>query len=266
MPRLREARETLAGTFRYKHIWLVQSAANLVLFGLFAGWLLLPVANTWQLALNALIAIVMVAAVVGVHAGTMNYFSDSERLEKPNFTDPVRRAMRNIFAIGACALVFYLFWILAGKAELHQPQFPAYIRSILPASIRRHLSLESLEATFAWTIFTFRWFAASGLVLPFLARTADLGFHGFGRAGFSAWRKAVSNSSYWLVLAGAILMGVLATQTVLNWTPDFRTSTLRQESLSLALRFPLAYFLGLFAWITTCSLLGRLNCGQRDAG
>jgi len=266
MPRLQEAREVLAGTFRYWIIWVVQFVANLVLFGLFTGWLLIPVSNTWLLGLNALIAIVIVVAVVGVHAGTMNYFSDSNRLEKPKLADALRRATRHIAAIAVCAVVFYLLWTLVNKAEFYQPQFPAYFRSILPASIRRHLSLAFLEAIFEWAIFAAHWFIAPGLVLPLLVRTADLGFRGFGKSGFSAWRKPISSASYWIVLAAAVLLGVLATQKIMNWTPDFRTSTLRQESFSLALRLPLAYLLGLFAWMMTCSLLGRLGRGQRNVG
>ena len=266
MPRLQEAREVLAGTFRYWIIWVVQFVTNLVLFGLFTGWLLIPVSNTWLLGLNALIAIVIVVVVVGVHAGTMNYFSDSNRLEKPKLADALRRATRHIAAIAVCAVVFYLLWTLVNKAEFYQHQFPAYFRSILPASIRRHLSLAFLEAIFEWAIFAAHWFIVPGLVLPLLVRTADLGFRGFGKSGFSAWRKPISSASYWIVLAAAVLLGVLATQKIMNWTPDFRTSTLRQESFSLALRLPLAYLLGLFAWMMTCSLLGRLGRGQRNVG
>jgi hypothetical protein len=266
MTRLEAAREAVAGAFRHRLLWVVQVVANLALFGLFVSWLLIPVARTWQLALNAIFAIVIVVAVVTVHAGTMNYFSDTSRIENPQLLDPFWRAMRHIVAIGVCAVAFYLLWSLLEKAEVYQPQLPAYIRSILPVSVRRHLSLAFLETTFEWTIFAVRWIGVPGLVLPILARTADLGFSGFGRPGFSMWRRAMSSASYWLVLAGAALVGVLATQRILNWTPDFRTSTLRHESMSLAFRLPLAYLLGLLAWMLTCSLLGRLSSGQRNAG
>jgi hypothetical protein len=266
MARLQEAREAVAGVFRYRLLWVVQFVANLILFGMFAGWLLLPVANTWQLALNALLAIVIAVAVVAVHAGTMNYISDANRLGNPKLADALRRATRHIAAIAVCAAVFYLLWNLIHKAEFYESQFPAYIRSILPVSIRRHLSLEFFETTFQGMIFTARWLVVPGLVLPFLVATADLGFGGFGRSGFSTWRKTISSASYWLVLVGAVLVGVLATQKIMNWTPDFRTSTFGHESLSLALRLPFAYLLGLFAWMMTCSLLGRMGSGQRNAG
>jgi hypothetical protein len=266
MPRLQAAREAVTGAFRHRLLWLVQFVANLVLFGLFAGWLLIPVAKTWQLVLNALLAIFILIAVIALHAGTLNYFSDTRRMENAKFSEPFQRAIRHVVAIAACAAVFYLLWTLFDKAEFYQAQFPAYVRSILPVSLRRHASLEFLEAAFAWTIFAARWIAVPAFVLPFLMRAADLGFRGFGKSGFSAWKKAISSPSYWLVLAGAVLVGVLATQKIMSWTPDFRTSTLRYESISLAVRLPLAYLLGIFAWMLTCSLLGRLGSGQRDAG
>jgi hypothetical protein len=266
MSRLQEAREAVASAFRPRLLWAVQFVANLFLFGLFAGWLLIPVARAWQLVLNAILAIVIVVAAVAVQAGTMNYFSDKKRIENPKLPDPFRRAMRHVVAIGVCAAVFYLLWTLLDKTDPYQAQFPPYLRSILPAFVRRHLSLKFLDATFGWTIFAARWIGVPGLVLPFLGRTADLGFRGFGRLGYSAWRKAMSSASYWLVLAGAAFVGVIATQKIMNWTPDFRTSTFRHESFSLAFRLPLAYVLGLVAWMVTCSLLGRLSTRQRDAG
>jgi len=44
--------------------------------GLFAAWLLIPEAKLWQLAFNVLLAVVIVAAALLLHAGTLNYFSD----------------------------------------------------------------------------------------------------------------------------------------------------------------------------------------------
>jgi hypothetical protein len=266
MSLLQATHEAVSRAFRHRRLWLIQFIANPILFGLFAGWLLIPAAHTWQLALNALLAIVIVVAVVVVHAGTMNYFSDTNRIENPELAGAFLRAMSHIVAIGVCAAVFYVLWNLLDKADPYQFQLPPYIRSIFPVSLRRHFSLESLEAIFQWTIFAVRWIVIPGVVLPFLVRTADLGFRGFSGSGFSEWRKAIASVSYWLVLAGAVLAGVLATQKIMNWTPDFRTSSLRHESISFAVRLPLAYLLGLFAWMLTCSLLGRLGSGQRDVG
>lgn len=266
MTRLQAAREALAGAFRPRLLWVIQVAANLGVFGLFVAWLLIPVARTWQLALNAMFAIAIVVAAVAVHAGTMNYFSDARRIENPKLPDSFWRGMRHILAIGVCAVAFYLLWSMIDKAGAYQSQLPAYIRSILPVLIRRHVSVAFLESTFERVIFVAHWIAVPGLVLPFLARTCDLGFRGFGKAGFSAWREAMFSASYWIVLTGAALVGVLVSQKIMNWRPDFRTSTYSQESLSLAIRLPLACFLALSAWMLTCSLLGRLNGGQRDTG
>jgi hypothetical protein len=266
MALLQAAHEAVSGAFRHRLLWLIQLIANPILFGLFAGWLLIPVAHAWQLALSALLAIVIVVAVVVVHAGTMNYFSDTNRMENPGLAGAFLRAMRHIVAIGVCATVFYVLSSLLDKADPYPFQLPAYIRSSFPVSLRRLFSLEFLEAIFQWTIFAVRWIVIPGVVLPFLVRTADLGFRGLSGLGFSECRKTVASVSYWLVLTGAVLAGVLATQKIMNWTPDFRTSSLRHESISLAVRLPLAYLLGLFAWMLTCSQLGRLGSGQRDVG
>jgi hypothetical protein len=266
MRRFDAVREAVAGAFRHRLLWVVQSVANIVLFGLFAGWLLLPVASAWQLAMNAFLAIAILAGAAAIHAGTLNYFSDAARRENPPLAESLRRALRNILAVGACAAVFYFMWSLAGQAEFYQPQLPAYLRSILPVGIRRHVSLEFLQSAFDWAIFAAQWIVVPGLVLPYVSRSADLGFRAFGKSGFSAWRKAVWSVSYWVVLIVVALAGVLATQKIMGWTPDFRTSTFRSESISLALRLPLAYFLGISAWMLACSLLGRMGSGERSAG
>ena len=255
----------MAVAFRQPLLWVFQLVANLVLFGLFAGWLRIPVATTWQLTLNGLLAFVIVFGVIAVHAGTMNYFSDTSRMENPKLVGSLRRAVRHIVAIGVCALAFYLCLHLVNKAEFYQPQFPAYIRSHLPVSIRRHLSMEFLVSIYDWAIFAARWIVIPGRVLPFVVRTADLGFRAFGSSGFSAWRRAMSSGSYWVVLVGFVFVGIVGTHKIMNWTPDFKTSTLRYESISLALRLTIAYFLGVCSWMLMCSMLGRLGSGQRDA-
>jgi len=121
MPRLKEAREVLAGTFRYWIIWVVQFFANLVLFGLFTGWLLIPVSNTWLLGLNALIAIVIVVAVVGVHAGTMNYFFRLEPIREAETggRSPEGNAPHCRYRSVRSGFLFALD--LVNKAEFYQP-------------------------------------------------------------------------------------------------------------------------------------------------
>ena len=63
--------------------------------------------------------------------------------------------------------------------------------------------------------------------------------------------------SYWSVVILSALLGVLATEKIMGWTPDFRTSTFTGETVSLIFRGSASYLLGLFAWLFLCSAAGR---------
>ena len=62
---------------------------------------------------------------------------------------------------------------------------------------------------------------------------------------------------YWCVLLFAALLGVFATQKLMAWTPDFKTSTIHVEALSLGVRLFFAYLFGLTSWMLTSSVVGR---------
>jgi hypothetical protein len=63
--------------------------------------------------------------------------------------------------------------------------------------------------------------------------------------------------SYWSIVIGAVLLGVWVTEKIMGWTPDLRTSTLSEETVSLVIRSLVSYFLALFAWMLACSVIGR---------
>ena len=64
-----------------KRLWLIQFVANPLLFALFVGWLLLPVATEFHLLLNGLVIVVVAAAALVLHAGTLNFYSQPNRDE-----------------------------------------------------------------------------------------------------------------------------------------------------------------------------------------
>jgi hypothetical protein len=257
MSHFEEPRLVLAGSLRSGRIWLLQFFLNPILAGLFAVWLLIPEAKIWQLALNVFLALIIAAAALVLHAGTLNYFSDQFREQPATVTTAFGRALRHFAAIAVCAMVFYLVWTLAGGLDRYQVAFPTYVRSALPASLRAHISLGALTAFFEFLVFVLQWVVVPGLLLPLALLGADQGFRGFGRSGWTSWKSTIASLHYWAILALAAFLGVYGSSTILGWRPASESPTFAGETANLAFRLFLAYALGLFSWMVTCSLIGR---------
>jgi hypothetical protein len=251
------ARKSITGAFHNWRLWLVQFIGNPLIFLLFAGWLLIPVANTLYVILNALVAISLLAAVLTLHGGTLNYFSEKDVSLHAPLKKMFFRSLKNIFPILICAVVLYFLWMLTDKFDDLQETFPTYLRSTLSASMRKHISVSTLENTFAAVAFALRWILIPGLILPFAAAASNNGFRGLFVGGFRRLQNAFRSFSYWLVLTFAAIAGIFAVQKLLNLTPDFTKSSYPHEWFSLVIRLVISYALALIAWMVTCSAVGR---------
>lgn len=258
MIRLEIVRDAFLDCVRNGRLLVLHIVANPILFGLFALWLLIPVASGFHLLLNFIVAVGLLGVVITLHAGTLNYYSDAQPGGTP-FFPPFRRALRHLFPVAVCVAVFCVLWLSVEKLESFQITFPAYLRSTFPVSLRRHVTQSSLESMFTAAIFFLRWILVPAFVLPLTFQAADRGFRGFGKDGLSAWSKTVFNLSFWIILLVGALIGVLGSEKIMALTPDFKTSTFHGELASLTVRLPIAYFLGLFPWLLACSMVGR--CG-----
>ena len=238
-------------------MWLLQFFLNPILVGLFAVWLLIPEARIWQLGLNILLAALIVAAALVLHAGTLNYFSDQFREQPAVVTTAFGRALRHFAAIAVCAIVLCFVWTLAGGLDRYHETIPTYIRSTLPVSVRQHLSLGVLTGTFGLLAFLLQWVTVPGLLLPLVLLAADQGFRGYGREGWKTWKTSIASLHYWLILAVAAFLGVYGSDTILGWRPNSASPSFAGETTNLTFRLLLAYGLGLFSWMLVCSLIGR---------
>jgi hypothetical protein len=257
MPSPTIARQAVFAAFHNWRLWLIQFVGTPLLYLLFYGWILIPVASTLYVILNFLVAIALVAACVALHGGTLNYFCEQPANEAAPLKKMFFRALRNVLPILICAAAVYLLWMLMDKFDDLQETVPTYLRSTLSAPLRKHISLSSLENIFRVLAFALRWILIPGLILPYAAAASNKGFRGFGSAGFRSWKNAISSFSYWLVLAVVSIVGVFATQKILNLTPNFAKSTYRYEWASLIIRLVISYSLALIAWMATCSFVGR---------
>src|SRR5690349_4015138 len=116
MIRLEIVRDAFLDCIRNGRLLLLHIFANPVLFGLFALWLLIPVASGFHLLLNFIVAVGLLGVVITLHAGTLNYYSDCQFGGTPYFS-PFRRALRHLLPVAVCLAVFCVLWLFVEKLE-----------------------------------------------------------------------------------------------------------------------------------------------------
>ncbi len=263
MLRWKETAEVLAGSLQNRRLWLIQFLANPILFLLFVAWLHIPEAKVWQLILNVVLAAGIAAAALVLHAGTLVYFYDRFRSNGATLKVAFGQALRHLAAVAAWVCAFYLLWDLVDTLSDHLDTIPTYVRSMLPALLRRNISLGVVAGVFDAFVFALRWILTPGLLLPLAVSVAHRGFRGFGRAGWSAWKKAIWSLQYWGIVTGAAIVGVLLSGLITDWTPRSQNPSFTGETISLILRLLIAYLLALFSWMLACSVIGR-GCGVSE--
>jgi hypothetical protein len=236
-------------------LWVLHVVVNPVLFVLFAGWLLIPESSGWHLGLSVAGVIVLAVAALVLHSSTLGYLASrwqSESVPHPllaSFT----RARRNLIAFALCAAVGYLLWNSANLLDLYRIMLPAYLRSAMPAFLRRQVSAETIASAYTAIVFVIRWVLLPGVLLPVLASVASCGFAGFARGGPPLWR-AVRSGWYWLVIATAALLGVVLTSALVVWHPLARDASFAVESISMVIRFSAGFALAVASWLAACSM------------
>jgi hypothetical protein len=248
-----------ASLLHSKRVWVIQFVANPLLFALFVGWLLLPVATEFHLLLNGLVIVVFAAAALVLHAGTLNFYFEQSRNENPAARVAFGRAARHIFAIATCAALLFVLWALLDSTESLQLTAPFYVRSLLPEFIRRHLEPSWFQIALEGIVFAIRWVLIPGLILPLLVEAANSGFRAFGKPGRTAVKNSAKRVSYWLVLLLAAVAGFIAPASLMEWSPEFKNPTLHLEAISLAARLSASYILAVASWLLVCSIVGRLS-------
>jgi hypothetical protein len=266
MPRFEMFSDAGASLLHSKRVWLIQLAGNALLCVLFAGWLLLPVATELHVLMNALAILALAAAGLVLHAGTLNFYFEQSVSERPLIRSAFGRAMKNIFAIGACVGLLFALWAVLDLSEPRLLALPFYVRSLLPDFIRMHLAVWWFQIAVEGIVFAIRWIVIPGLILPLVVETANSGFRAFGKLGLAALRNSVKRASYWMMLLLAAVVGCVAPVSLLDWTPEFKNPTLHLEAVSLIARFSAAYILAVASWLLVCSIVGRFSRPAAVAG
>jgi hypothetical protein len=261
IPFIRVFSDALKATGKSKRLWLLHFIVNAALIVGAALWLRIPDASAWQLLFAAIAALVLVVAALWLHSGTLAYFLGVYSPGEASLAAGFKTGRRHLagFALWSAifAFVIYLIMLITGPATATDA-FASWLRSIMPAFLRRLITLGTVDSIVSWVICLVLFVLVPGLLLPFAVQFAGHGFSAFG-SGFKAWRQTVSKISYWVWFCILALLGIYLPNRIANWVPGL--SSLPLEHLSVAVRFTLAFALAVTAWLILASMLGRLGSG-----
>lgn len=247
-------KQTLQLVMRSRRVLLFQFFGNVVIFLAFLVWLRIPEAHVSDLILSLIVFLLIAAATLLLHGGTLNYFIGAHTDPPASLTGAFFKTLMHLFAFALWALLFYLLWAGIHWLDNYQYSFPSYVRSELPAWLRRHTSDNQFSGFYGLFVWLLGGLIVPGLALPFGLLAAERGFRGLFDA--RAWRKIVFKASYWTVLLFVNFCWYCVNE-LMELRLSGKNPTLAGESVSLVLRLGFAYLVGLLGWLLLCSVLGK---------
>lgn len=252
--------KSLSATFvcalHHPRLWLLQFFGNAVIAVVFMLWLQIPDAYWWELFFQAVIILILLIATLLLHGGTLNYYSDIAEGKDAGLKAAFKNGLKHLPAFAISVVILYLLFLFVRKLD-YQYELPGYLRSEMPAWLRRHISEANMDNLYEFFAFVVRWIVVPALVLPLCLLCARIGFRGF--ISLRPWWKIIRSLAFWIVLALAALIGVYCAGKILDWRLNPNTATLREEKVWLAFRLPIVYLLGLFSWLWVCCMVVRAS-------
>ena len=246
--------------WKNKRLWLLHFFINAAILAGAILWLKIPDASAWQLIAAALAALLLVIAALWLHAGTLAYFADVQSTGETSLFAGFKTGRRHLLAFAVWAAIFACF-IYAALQIPDTEAFDSWLRSIMPAFLRRGISLHAIDWTVNWAINLLQYVLIPGMLLPFAVQFASHGFSALGST-FKAWTQTVAKISYWIWFCILALLGIYVPNLIANWAPNL--SSLALENLSIVVRFAIAFGLTVTAWLVLASMLGRLGSRKRS--
>jgi len=246
-------RDAVGAVWRTKKLWILQLLVNPALFVAAALWLNIPESHLWQLVLTLIMLVVIVAGWAWLQAGTLRYFADLEEYE---------HLLGSAFSGALQAIIPFLLWagvlaaLMFGVGDLGAatPRTATYIRSMMPVGMRNHISESQLDWTFAVLTWVAFWIVIPAIMLPLGREIAGHAWQGIDYEGRHQWSLTIRNGWYWLWIVVLALPGVFLPQRLIAWLPHATSVT--GETVSLVVRFAVAWLLAATAWTVLTSLLG----------
>ncbi len=244
--------------WKNKRLWLLHFIINAVIVMGAVLWLKIPDASAWQLAAVVVAALLLVIAALWLHGGTLAYFASAHGAGEISLSAAFKTGRRHLLAFAVWAAIFACV-VYAAFQIPDTEAFDSWLRSMMPAFLRRSISLHTVDWVINWLVNFVQYVLIPGLLLPFAVQFASHGFSALG-SNFKAWIQTIAKISYWIWFCVLALLGIYVPNLIANWAPNL--SSLALENLSIAVRFALAFGLTVTAWLVLASMLGRLGSGK----
>ncbi len=238
-----------------KRVWLAHLAGNVLLLLAAYAWLWIPDARAWQLASSAFAALLLAAAVVIVHGGTLGYFHWAGRAGKATRSLVISLSAL-LFPVALWLAAFCLALWYAASFEENTYEWATNAASWLTMQRQKPVDPDALYEWFEWGVPLARWFVISVLLLPLGAVLTLRGWSGLRGAGLRAAWRILRSLRYWLGFTLLFLPGVVLPWWLAAWAPDL--GGVWAEAASAAARLLAGYIFFTGAWLTLLALLARL--------
>jgi hypothetical protein len=247
-------RQVFVPSFGNFRVWLLQLFGSFIILAAIAGFLRTG-ETFFQLALGVLLVLVAVVGWMTLDSGTFNYYLDQQRNQTSLIKAPFLRAIKHFLPLLIVAAIFFLLHLWLERLDDYHYSFPGYLRSELPAWLRRHISETRIQNFYDLFLFFLRWIVVPVLLLPLASLCADKGFRGL--IAFRIWLRMFLNRLFWGVVIVASVLGVVIPVALKDWKLDPKTASLTGEEFFLAFRIAIATVLILSSWLMVSFTLAR---------
>ena len=215
-------------------LWLLNLFGNAAILASWYWWLLIPDAHGWQVMWTGAQALLTIAFVLWLRAGTVAWFRVSEFRTQATIGPAFRRGWRHAIPLGIWfAVLVMVGWIIISVGN-YTPQFSVWIRQKVNAGPAPRNVMHGTD----WLLFAVLWVVLPAIWIPLATTIAAVGFSG---AHMRRSLRVLRRPLYWLLYCVLMALAAWVPYKLVTWIPDL--STLRQQAWSAGLRFVAAYIL-----------------------
>lgn len=225
----------------------LQLVGNVVLLALLWFWLGLGVGSALAVVMLVALALVLFALSALLHGSGLAAFRPMTLGEALAST---RARLPKLAGYSLLAVALLIAWDTAGGYAAEATQWAA---SALTLSSQTPVKPASLAGAYTW--FLRLVFVLIALALhPIAARLA-----GSIDSAASVWKRP----AYWVAGTVLAVLGLLVPWWLIKWVPSF--SSMAMETVSMLVRFGIAYVLATVSWTAMAALLPRLAAAPLPA-